>query len=137
MSETRREAIRNIALGVTLAAGVPAADAQHVHNAVSEAKTASSGKYVPKLCNAHEFQTLRRLAELIIPADEVSGSAVDAGAPEFIDLIGSHNDTIGTEVLGGIAWLDRTMEKRTGKAFVAASPGEQTALLDIIAFRKN
>lgn len=137
MSETRREIIKNIAMAVTFA-GVPADAAQHVHQAVADAKAASpKGKYTPKLFNAHEFATVRRLSELIIPADEVSGSAVQAGAPEFIDLIASHNEEIGTEMLGGVQWLDRAMEKRTGKSFVDSAAADQTALLDQIAYRKN
>jgi hypothetical protein len=35
-----------------------------------------------------------RLAELIVPADDVSHSVVDAGAPEFIDLLASHNQKV-------------------------------------------
>ena len=58
-----------------------------------EGKTA--GVYKPKLFNAHEYATVRRLAEIIIPADEVSGSAVEAGAPEFIDLICANNLKMG------------------------------------------
>ncbi len=138
MSETRREVLKNIAMAVTVAAGVPAADAQHVHNAAAQAKASTGGKYVPKALNAHEYATVRRLTELIIPADDVSGSAVEAGAPEFIDLIAANNERIGTEVVGGLAWLDRAMEKRAGgKRFVEASAGEQTALLDVIAYKKN
>src|SRR3982750_4694565 len=135
MSESRREILKNIAMAVTFA-GIPADAAQHVHDAVADNKAASpKGKYTPKLCNAHEFATLRRLSELIIPADEVSGSAADAGAPEFIDLIAANNDDIGTEILGGLAWLDRAMETRNGKQFLNAPPADQTALLDLIAFR--
>jgi len=38
---------------------------------------------------------------------------------------------------GGIAWVDRAMEKRYGKDFVSSSADQQTALLDLIAYRKN
>jgi hypothetical protein len=136
MSETRREVLRNIAMAVTFA-GIPADAAQHVHTAAAEAKTAAGGTYKPKLFNPHEYATVKRLAELIIPADEVSGSAVDAGAPEFIDLIGNHNEDMGTRLTGGIAWLDRRMEKKTGKSFLDSPVAEQTAVLDLISYRKN
>lgn len=136
MSETRREVLRNIALGVTLG-GMSAEAAQHVHEHAAAAKQKSAGVYKPKLFNAHEYKTVRRLTELIIPADEVSGSALEAGAPEFIDLIASHNEDLSTQLTGGIAWLDRTSERRFGKRFVDATPADQTALLDVIAYRKN
>src|SRR4051794_36834660 len=112
MSETRREILKNIAMAVTFA-GIPAEAAQHVHEAVTAAKASTGGAYKPRLLNEHEYATIRRLSELIFPADEVSGSAVDAGAPEFIDLIAANNEEIGTEMLGGVNWLDRSMEKRT------------------------
>ena len=136
MSRTRREILRNIAASVTLGS-LPADAAQHVHQEAAAAKSKSAGVYKPRLFNDREFRTVRRLAELIIPADEVSGSGVDAGAPEFIDLIASHNEDLGTVLTGGLGWLDRACEKRTGKLFLDAPAAEQTALLDTIAFSKN
>lgn len=133
MSRTRREILRNIAASVTLG-GMSADAAQHVHHEAAAAKKKAAGVYKPRLFNEREFRTVRRLTEMIIPADEVSGSAVDAGAPEFIDLIGSHNEELGTLLAGGVAWLDRASEKRTGKVFVDAPAADQTALLDTIAY---
>lgn len=136
MSKTRREILRNIAASVTLG-GMSSEAAQHVHQETAAAKQKAGGVYKPRLFNDREFRTVRRLAELIIPADEVSGSAVDAGAPEFIDLIASQNEDLATQLTGGLAWLERASEKRVGKGFLEASPAEQTALLDTIAFAKN
>lgn len=136
MSETRREVLRNIAMAVTIA-GIPADAAQHVHTAVAEAKTKAGGVYKPKLLNAHEYATAKRLSEIIIPADDVSGSAAEAGAPEFIDLIASHNEELGTGITGGLAWLDRAMERQTGKSFMESPVAAQTAMLDRIAYRRN
>jgi hypothetical protein len=129
---TRREALRNIALSVTLA-GIPADAAQHVHEHAAEEKQKAGGVYTPRHFNDHEYATVRRLSELIIPKDEVSGSAVEAGAPEFIDLIASNNDAIGLRLTGGLAWLDH----HTGKTFLELTPQEQIKLLDAIAYRKN
>ena len=136
MSKTRREILRNIAASVTLG-GLSAEAAQHVHQHTAEVKKKAAGVYKPRLLNAHEFATVRRLAEVIIPADDVSGSAVEAGAPEFIDLIASHNEELGAQITGGVAWLDRMSEKRFRKAFVQSDAADQMAMLDVIAFRKN
>ena len=136
MSETRREVLRNIALSVTLG-GLSADAAQHVHQHAAAAKKKTAGVYKPKLFNAHEYRTLRRLTELIIPADDVSGSAVEAGAPEFIDLIAANNEDLATQLTGGLSWLDRASERRFGKRFVDAAASDQTTLLDGIAYRKN
>ncbi|HYO80059.1 MAG TPA: gluconate 2-dehydrogenase subunit 3 family protein [Bryobacteraceae bacterium] len=131
---TRREVLRNIAASVTIGAGLTAEAAQHVHHEAAEVKKKTAGVYKPRLFNEHEYRTVRLLAETIIPKDEVSGSALEAGAPEFIDLIASHNEDLATRLTGGLAWLDRTAEKRTGKAFLDAPAADRTAILDGIAF---
>ena len=60
---------------------------------------------------------MQRLAEMIIPADEVSGSALEAGAPEFIDLIANHNEDLATIMRWRARWLDRRMESVTASHF--------------------
>ena len=92
---SRRDALRNIAASVTMG-GLSVEAAQHVHQHAAEQKKKAAGVYKPKLFNAHEYATVALLAGLIIPADDVSGSAVDAGAPEFIDLIGANNEEMAT-----------------------------------------
>jgi len=64
---------------------VSAEAAQHVHNAVNDVKKTAPGAYKPKCFTVSEYKTLQRLADLIVPADEKSKGALDAGAPEFID----------------------------------------------------
>jgi hypothetical protein len=133
---SRRDLLRNAAAAVTL--GSLSADAaQHVHNAAAEEKKAAAGVYKPKLLNEHEFKTLQRLTELIMPADEHSKSALEAGAAEFIDLLCSQNDELSAIYTGGIAWLDREMVRRNQNDFLSSTPQQQTALLDLIAFREN
>jgi gluconate 2-dehydrogenase gamma chain len=132
---TRRDMLAGMAASV-LGGTFGAEAAQHAHNMVAEEKKAA-GVYKPKLFTSSEYATLRRLAELIMPADEKSKSAVDAGAPEFIDLLASSNPELGAIYTGGIAWLDRQMVERHGQRFVKATPEQQTAMLDLIAYRKN
>ncbi|MEX2260642.1 MAG: gluconate 2-dehydrogenase subunit 3 family protein [Bryobacteraceae bacterium] len=136
---SRREILRNIGLGLTLTAGgadlLSAQAAQHVHQAVAEQK--KSGPYKPKCFTAHEYRTLQKLADLIVPADEKSKGAIEAGAPEFIDLLASNNADLAAIFTGGLAWMDREMERRHKANFVSATPEQQTALLDAIAYRKN
>lgn len=132
-TSTRRDALRQIALALTAAGSAVEMDAQaaqHVHSAA--AADTKGGKYTPKLLNAHEWATVTRLSELVIPADSQSGSAVDAGAPQFIDLLCSQNQELSVIFTGGISWFDAEMRKRYGKEFVSATPAEQTALLDAI-----
>ena len=136
MSEvSRRDLLKNIALSATLG-GVSLEAAQHVHGVATQEK-AASGVYKPKGLNAHEYRTLQKLADFIIPPDERSPGAVAAGAPEFIDLLASQNPQLLAIYTGGIAWLDYTMQRRYSSDFVSAKTEQQTALLDLIAYRKN
>jgi gluconate 2-dehydrogenase gamma chain len=133
---SRRQALQSIAASVTLGS-LPIEAAQQVHQHAAEQKKKTAGVYKPKLFNAHEYETVARLSELIIPADDVSGSALEAGAPEFIDVIASHNEELATRLVGGLAWLDRQMESSQGKPFLTCTPEQQLAMLDLIAYRKN
>ncbi len=134
MSETneisRRALLRNIAISATLSAGITAEAAQHVHQAAADEKKAGAA-YKPKVFSDHEWQTLRRLCEIIVPG------SLEGGAPEFIDVLAAHNPQLAAIYTGGIGWLDRQMERHSGKAFLDATPQQQTAMLDLIAYRKN
>jgi len=136
MSElSRRDLLQSIALSVTLGGLSPAA-AQHVHALAADEK-ASTGVYKAKALNPHEYQTLEKLADLIVPADEKSPGAVASGACEFIDLLASQNPRLLDIYTGGIAWLDQAMRRRYSTDFVTAKPNQQTIVLDLIAYRKN
>jgi len=74
--------------------------AQHVHNAVAEAKEAGT-PYAPKYFEPREYKSLAILADLIMPADERSKGALDAGAPEFIDLMCSQNEQLAVILAAG------------------------------------
>lgn len=129
---TRRDALRRIALALTAAGGgsLTVEAAQHVHSATAAAR--ANGPYKPKVFSAHEWSTLRRLTELIVPADATSPSALEAGAPEFIDLLASQNLELAQIFHGGIAWLDAEMHHRHSQEFLGASPAQQTAMLDAL-----
>ncbi len=110
--------------------------AQHVHGIAAQEK-AATGTYKPKALNAHEYKTLEKLADFIVPDDEHSRGAVAAGAPEWIDLMASKNPQLLAIYTGGIAWLDNAMQRHHETDFLGASREQQTAMLDLIAYRKN
>ncbi|MDP9169006.1 MAG: gluconate 2-dehydrogenase subunit 3 family protein [Acidobacteriota bacterium] len=112
--------------------------AQHVHVALAEAKSLSGGaQYKPKCFTTHYFATLKKLADLIIPADEHSPGASDAGAAEFIDFLSSRHPDLAAIFNGGLAWVDETMQKGHGTDFLSSRPEDQKALLDSLAWKKN
>ena len=67
---------------------------------------------------AHEYATVRMLVDLIIPKDERSGSATDAGVPEFMDFMMVDQPARQTAMRGGLAWLDRECVSRFDKTFL-------------------
>ena len=128
---TRRDVLRQLALAVTAAgAGAFNVEAARVVHALAGEARAQAGGYSPAAFGAHEFRTITRLAELIVPADEGGGSAVDAGAPEFIDLLCSQNDGLARIYADGLAWLDTTTRRAHGLPFVDASATLQREMLD-------
>jgi hypothetical protein len=88
----------------------------------------------PGFFTPHEYETVRVLVDLIIPRDERSGSATDAGVPAFMDFMMIDRPDNQTRIRGGLAWMDAECERRFGKTFVACSDPERTALLDDIAW---
>ena len=89
--------------------------------------------YTPKFFTPAEYQTVRVLSDLIIPGDERSGGAIDAGVPEFMDFTMVDQPARQVAMRGGLAWLDLECQRRFDKTFVGASEAERHAVLDDIA----
>src|SRR5258707_2980382 len=102
---TRRDILKTLAMGAvggSVLQVIPAKAAEFVHQAVRKEKAASpAGKYTPKYFSAHQYETLNQLCDAIIPKDDHSGGAVEAGAPEFIDLLTSENEKYQLRLGGG------------------------------------
>ena len=61
--------------------------------------------------------TITILGDIIIPKDEVSGSASDAKVPDFIEFIVKDMPEHQTPMRGGLRWLDMQCLNRYEKAF--------------------
>lgn len=81
-----------------------------------------------------EMATITVLSDIILPADEVSGSATEAGVPAFIGFIVNDMPHHQVPLRGGLRWLELQSHKRFGKSFVDASAAEQKQLVDDIAY---
>jgi hypothetical protein len=138
MDSDRRTILRLIA-SAPVAAGFSWTEAeaqqahQHAEAAQAEAKKAAA-PFKPKFFTAHEYATVRVLVDLIIPKDERSGSATDAGVPEFMDFIMGDEPSRQLAMRGGLAWIDRACVTRFDKAFVDCTSAERTQVLDTIAW---
>lgn len=130
---SRREAL----VVLTAAGTVVPAVAQHAHEALAAAKSLNQGpNYKPKALVKHQFDTLKALGDLILPADATSPAASEAGAAEFIDYLCSKNEELNNIFTGGLFWMDNYMQSKYNTTFLQAKKAEQIALLDNIAYRK-
>jgi gluconate 2-dehydrogenase gamma chain len=140
MEITRRNALKIIG-GTPVAAGLGLGDTEaqppppaHPVAAAHQAAAAAKGPYKPKFFTAHEYATVTLLADTIVPKDDRSGSASDAGVPQFIDFTMTDRLDMQTPVRGGLRWLDHEANLRFGKPFVKCAEADRNAILDDIAY---
>lgn len=119
----RRDVLTGIA-AAALAGPLTLEAAQTVHEAAAEPER-------PKALTQHEFDTLKKLCELIVPG------AGKGGAAEFIDLLSSQNPQMLEIYTGGLAWVEFAMKREYGAGFLAATAQQQSAMLEKIAYRRN
>jgi gluconate 2-dehydrogenase subunit 3-like protein len=81
-----------------------------------------------------EFSTITVLADIIIPKDEVSGSAGDAKVADFIEYIVKDEPDFQTPLRGGLRWLDMHCLNTYQKAFKDCSQQQQIEVVDQIAY---
>ncbi|SOE20407.1 Gluconate 2-dehydrogenase subunit 3 [Spirosomataceae bacterium TFI 002] len=85
----------------------------------------------------HEMATLAVLSDIIIPADKTSGSATDAGVPDFLEFIVKDMPHYQVPVRGGLRWLDSESRKQKGKRFIDLSAADRIFIVDQIAYPKK
>jgi gluconate 2-dehydrogenase gamma chain len=112
---------------------------------------AATAAYQPKVLDPHEWKTIQVLSDIIIPADDRSGSATQAGVPEFIDdwldfkeqiaRPSEEREVSGSSLLaqirGGIIWLDAECNQEFSHDFVDCAWAQQKQVLDRIAYPKE
>lgn len=136
---SRRAILKSLTAGVVAGSVmrvIPLEAAEYAHHMI-EAEKGNVGAYSPKFFDARFYKTLQGLCETIVPADADAGGAIEAGAPEFIDLLTSENEEYQSKLGGGLKWLDSTCTTRYGKVYLECSPEQQREILDLIAYRKN
>jgi len=156
---TRRGALKAMAAAAAVPVlGTLEVSEEHLLRAREAAESAvlaemQGAPYTPKFFTRHEYQTVRVLVDYIIPRDERSGSATDAGVPQYMDFVlsdqtpppGPPNPTrrfyvaptaAQINVRGGLAWLDTECARRfgAGKTFLTATDPQRREVLDDIAW---
>jgi gluconate 2-dehydrogenase gamma chain len=138
---SRRDVLKTLAMsaaGGSVLQVIPLEAAELAHQMVKKQKAAApAGKYSPKYFTPKQYETLISLCDTIIPKDEKSGGAVEAGAPEFIDLLTSENEEFQGRLGGGLMWLDTYCIVHYGKTYMECAPEQRKEVADLIAYRKN
>lgn len=138
---SRRDILRNLtvgAVGGSVLQVIPAEAAALAHQIIHQEKAgAPTGKYSPKYFSAHGYATLTRLCQSILPKDDRSGGALEAGAPEYIDLLTSENPGMQLDIGGGLMWLDNFCSDRFSQTFLECTLAQRKEVLDLIAYKKN
>ena len=81
-----------------------------------------------------EMATITVLGDIIIPKDDVSGSASDAKVPDFIEFIVKDKPEFQVPMRGGLRWLDLECYNRFQNAFADCSKQQQTEMVEDIAY---
>jgi gluconate 2-dehydrogenase gamma chain len=141
MTISRRDILKSLTLTAVTGSVlqvIPLQAAEYAHRMVSAEKAAAEDQaYAPKFFSAHAYKTLQALCQTIIPSDADAKGAIEAGAPEFIDLITSENVDYQVALGGGVMWLDNTCIDRYGKPYLDCTATQKKEILDLIAYRKN
>jgi hypothetical protein len=138
---SRRDALRIVSSAPVAAALIwTPAEAQQAHEHAAAAREQAAKRaapFKPKFFTAHEYATVGVLVDLIIPRDERSGSATDAGVPQFMDFMMIDQPQRQIAMRGGLALVDRLSAERLGKRFVALTDPQRRSILDEIAYTTN
>jgi gluconate 2-dehydrogenase gamma chain len=139
---SRRDILKGLALGGASSSAlrvIPLQTAVRIHELVRRDKASASagGGYTPRFFTSHQYKTLQALCQTIIPPDDRSAGAIEAGAPEFIDLLTSENKNYQLRLGGGLMWLDATCSVVYGKNYLDCNAVEQKQILDLLAYREN
>ena len=87
-----------------------------------------------KFLTAPEMATIKVLVDIIIPADDKSGSASQAGVPDFIEFIAKDMPQNQVPLRGGLKWLELESNKRFKKGFTLLTKAQQLQIVDDIAY---
>jgi Gluconate 2-dehydrogenase subunit 3 len=142
----RRDVLMQMgAAPVAAGLAVSGAWAQRAHEHVRRPPAVPPGKdeapAAPQFFDSHEWETVKVLADLVIPADERSGGATEARVPEFMDYIladplatAREREEVQTAIRGGLVWLDHECRRRFSRSFLEGTDAERRAVLDDVAW---
>ena len=134
---TRRDAVQLLAaLPVAAFLRWPTAQQEKARRFVDNAlRAAAEGTaFAPKFFTSAEFRTVHVLADMILPRDDRSGSASDAGVPEFMDFMMVDRPNNQKWMRPGLTWIDAQSKTRFARPFADATQTQREAILNDIAW---
>lgn len=146
---SRREALAGlfaVPAGLVLSPEAIERASAHAHEALQAAPQQGAATppaqqprpaYVPKNFTSDEWRLVRLLVNYVIPADARSGSATQAGVPEFMDFVLGEYPTNRQWMKDGLAWMNAECRERHGKGFVSCNDAQRREVLDAIAFPRQ
>lgn len=136
---TRRDLLRAAAVAPLAFTPFSTADGAKaaLHALAALESQAQGAPYRPKYFKPDEWRELRILVDLIIPRDERSGSATDAGVPEFMDWLCADNPSNYQWMRDALRWLDGFAYTSAHKAFAQCTDAQRRELLDQIAWPRK
>ena len=138
MENINRRTVLKLLSAAPVAAGfaLTHAEARAAHRhaeAARQAARSTGAAFEPQFFTKHEYETVRLLCDLIIPKDERSGSATEAGVPEFMDFIMIDQEARQVAMRGGLAWLDLESQRRFDRTFLSATDAQRREILDDVS----
>ncbi|HEY5491503.1 MAG TPA: gluconate 2-dehydrogenase subunit 3 family protein [Gemmatimonadaceae bacterium] len=132
----RRDVVKLLATASLAVVGLGAPEVAHAWE-LTNAALASQGtgtQFAPAFFTPVEWRAVRSLVDVVIPRDDRSGSATDAGVPEFMDFMMVENPKSQPWMRDGLKWLNDGCRKRFGREWTSCSAAQQRQLLNVIAF---
>jgi len=133
----RRDILRILALAMSASQftgfkqWVFAHDHVNTQNITTEAQNRS---YEPQFFSPEEYATVKRLAEMMIPSDEIPG-AREAGVSEFIDFIVASDPSLQPRFRQGLTWMNAHAIRLYNHLFLDLNAGQQTEILEHLAYK--
>lgn len=134
---TRRDALK-AAIGAAAVAALPItpADAEramrHVEAALEQQR--QGAPYRPKYFQPDEWRQIHIIVDLIIPRDAKSGSATDAGVPQYMDFFCTEYASSYAWMRDALRWFDGFSYRSFGKAFLKITDAQRCQLFDQVAW---
>ncbi len=94
----------------------------------------AAARFTPKFFTALEWRTVRVLADIVIPRDDTSGSATDAGVPQFMDFVMNEYPNNQARMRDGLGWLNAESRTRFGVPFPDAKAADRLKIVDDVAW---